>query len=375
MQELEDNFKKNGGSFKEFKIGDLFNIRSSKKKFNANSITFNGKNPYIARGSSNNGIRGYIDEDVRYLNPGKTISLGQDTATLFYQEKPYFTGDKIKIVEFKDGELDENVALYSIAAIKKTLSTFQWGQTSFDENILENIKFSLPIQNDRLAFDYMQDYVKWLEHGYIRELDSYLKVTGLDNYELTDEEKGCLNKKAEFKPFKIGDLFDIKGNPQLDKESFTFSKQSEYPYFTRTVFNNGIYGYVDYLDSSHLINGNSIAVGMLACQFFFMKHDFYAGQFTKTLFLRKDKGNLTENVSLYFCSYLNHFSNYLKGYLVRDFERLVSGIDILLPIQNNQIDFHYMETYIRAIEKLIIKGVVDWKNKIIKTTKKIVTEQ
>ena len=78
-------------------------------------------------------------------------------------------------------------------------------------------------------------------------------------------------------------LFKVKNNPQLDKDYFTFSKSSKYPYFTRTVFNNGIYGLVDYLDDDHLIKGNAIAVGMMGMQFFFMQSDFYAGQFTKTL--------------------------------------------------------------------------------------------
>lgn len=56
-----------------------------------------GKYPYVVRMGSNNGQKGYIDEDEKYLNPGNTISFGQDTATMYYQETPYFTGDKIKM--------------------------------------------------------------------------------------------------------------------------------------------------------------------------------------------------------------------------------------------------------------------------------------
>lgn len=67
-----------------------------------------------------------------------------------------------------------------------------------------------------------------------------------------------------FKEFLIKDLFEVISNPQLDKSEFTFSKKSEYPYFTRTENNNGILGYVDYLDDEHLIKGNSLAVGMIS---------------------------------------------------------------------------------------------------------------
>lgn len=114
------------------------------------------------------------------------------------------------------------------------------------------------------------------------------------------------------------DLFKVESNPQLDKYNFTFSNTSKYPYFTRTVFNNGIYGYVDYYDDVHLIKGNAIAVGMMGMQFFYMKSDFYAGQFTKTLYpLFKD---FDEDIALYFISILNLYQNRLKGELVRNFE-------------------------------------------------------
>ena len=86
----------NSGNIKynKFKLGEgkerLFDISSPKKRFNANTVRFNGKYPYVARGSLNNGIRGFITQDEKYLNAGNTISFGQDTATIFYQEKPYF---------------------------------------------------------------------------------------------------------------------------------------------------------------------------------------------------------------------------------------------------------------------------------------------
>lgn len=88
---------------KEFTIGDLFEVKTPLKRFNANNvkITDNIGHPYVVRSSNNNGVRGYIDEDEIYLNEGNTLSFGQDTATVFWQEKPYFTGDKIKVLKPK----------------------------------------------------------------------------------------------------------------------------------------------------------------------------------------------------------------------------------------------------------------------------------
>ena len=120
------------------------------------------------------------------------------------------------------------------------------------------------------------------------------------------------NKKIVWSEFKIGELFEVKSNPQLNKNSFNFSQNGEYPYFTRTVFNNGILGNVEYLDEEHKIKGNSIAVGLIAMQFFYMEKDFYAGQFTKTIFPKFD--NFNKELALFFISIFNaNKSKYLKN--------------------------------------------------------------
>ena len=109
-------FQNNKVKYKVYKLGEgnerLFDISSPQKRFNANTVTFGGKYPYVVRSSLNNGIRGYITQDECYLNPAKTISFGQDTATIFYQEKPYFTGDKIKVMSYRDCELNPELAIF-----------------------------------------------------------------------------------------------------------------------------------------------------------------------------------------------------------------------------------------------------------------------
>lgn len=140
----------------------------------------------------------------------------------------------------------------------------------------------------------------------------------------------------------------MKGNPQLNKESFTFSKDSKYPYFTRTVFNNGIYGYVDYFDEDHLIKGNSLAVGMMAMQFFYMSHDFYAGQFTKTaspLFEGFD-----EKVALWFISWFNKSSKRYQSLLVRDFENAFYETELSVPYKEGKVAVDFIRKQVQELE-------------------------
>ena len=154
---------------------------------------------------------------------------------------------------------------------------------------------------------------------------------------------------GKWKEYELGKLFDVKSNPQLNKDSFVFNDDAKYPYFTRTVFNNGIAGYVEYLDDKHLIKGNSIAVGMLGMKFFYMPHDFYAGQFTKTLYPKFD--NFNANIALYFISLLNKCNTSFMG-LVRNFKKQFEDTKILLPTTiDDEIAYDFIEEYITILEK------------------------
>lgn len=179
--------------YKEFSLGKLFSIHTPVKKFNANAVKFGGKYPYVARGSSNNGIRGYITEDEAFLNPGNTLSFGQDTATVFYQKDAYFTGDKIKVMELLDYELNERLAIYLVSCIRKAFSGFVWGQNSFDETVLKDVAIVLPSKDGiNPDWQYMQNCIAELERKCITELYAYLLAFGLDDYKLTEADKQLL---------------------------------------------------------------------------------------------------------------------------------------------------------------------------------------
>lgn len=153
-----------------YTLSDLFYLNSSKRKYNANSIEFGGEFPYVARGESNNGIRGYITEPEEFLNPAGSISFGQDTATMFYQKEAYFTGDKIKILQAKDIELDRFTGQYIITAMRKSFSTFSWGSSSFNEHVLKSVEVSLPTQNNQPDYTFMSGFIKVIEKLVIKDL-------------------------------------------------------------------------------------------------------------------------------------------------------------------------------------------------------------
>lgn len=146
----------------------------------------------------------------------------------------------------------------------------------------------------------------------------------------------------------LKDLFDIQSNPQLNKDSFSFSENGAYPYFTRTVFNNGFAGYVDYFDEEHKISGGCLAVGMIGMQFFYMEKDFYAGQFTKRAVPKNF--TLTRKTALYFIGLLSQYQKIFQEKLVRDFEKTFYQTKIKIPTKDGEIDFEFMEKFITELE-------------------------
>jgi hypothetical protein len=173
-EKILHEFEQGKIEFREFKIGELFEVNSYKKRFDANKVLISefGK-PYVVRTSLNNGVRGYIDEDEKYLNEGNTISFGQDTATVFYQEKPYFTGDKIKILKPKDNRFNKKNSQFFIAAMTKSFSSFSWGRSSFNVKIIENQLIKLPTKNKQANYETMETFITAIQKLVIKDVVLY----------------------------------------------------------------------------------------------------------------------------------------------------------------------------------------------------------
>lgn len=176
QQSLED-FDNDRIEWAEYKLGDLFDINSYTKRFDANKIKVldNGKFPYVVRMDSNNGQKGYINEDEKFLNEGNTIAFGQDTATMFYQEVPFFTGDKIKILKSKDNRFNKKNAHFFISAMSKAFSSFSWGASSFNVKILGSQKINLPTKNKEIDFRLMNNFISAIQKLIIKDVALYVQ--------------------------------------------------------------------------------------------------------------------------------------------------------------------------------------------------------
>lgn len=127
-----------------------------------------------------------------------------------------------------------------------------------------------------------------------------------------------------------------------------------YPYFTRTTKNNGILGYVKFFDEEHKNKGNCICVGMMRMVFFYMKKDFYAGQFTKSIIPKFSE--FDEDIALYFITWFNknrYFDKCIGA--VNKFKNVFDNTTIMVPIRKDKsIDYETIKTLINAYKKIAI---------------------
>ncbi|PSM51481.1 type IIB restriction/modification system, specificity subunit [Campylobacter blaseri] len=382
----------------EFLLRDLFEVASSKKIYHANNLEnifknqIKGSFPYVVRTTRQNGVRGYIIEDEQYTNDANTLSFAQDTFSVFYQKQKFFTGNKVKILKPKFKNQNEKIMQYITACFQKALSRLSWGVGSTVDTI-KIIKIQLPIcENGAINFSFMEKFIAELEATHIAELEAthiaeleaYLSVTGLKDYKLTKEERQALkdfeNKEIKWKDFRIGDLFTrIKTNklPYKAKE-LPQEETGKYnlPCLTSSFQNQGLNYFAPREGATILKNVISIPSNSDVYKAYYQSRDFtvlsdaYAIKFQKLKEITSKKYlflvtsiNKKTNLPIY------SYKNKLGGWNV------VKDKFIKLPIkEQEEIDYEFMENFILAIKKLIIKDVVEFSNSKISTTKKVLNK-
>ncbi|GAA8512954.1 restriction endonuclease subunit S [Helicobacter pylori] len=184
------NGKNSGGNtpcgltWQSFKLGDLFEVLSSKKIYHVNTIKIHDTQiensyPYVVRAATNNGIKGFIVDDPHYTNEKNTLSFAQDTFTVFYQKQPYFTGNKVKILKPKFTFKSPKILHFISAILQFILKPLTWGLGSTTESIAE-FKFSLPLKPtantqtlDGIDFHFMRTFINALMKQTIQGVVQY----------------------------------------------------------------------------------------------------------------------------------------------------------------------------------------------------------
>lgn len=79
------------------------------------------------------------------------------------------------------------------------------------DKTFNNAIIQLPTKNGKIDFQFMESFISQLEDECMGGLSAYIKVSKLDDYVLTTDEKNVIKeyKSLCFKAFKISDIFNV----------------------------------------------------------------------------------------------------------------------------------------------------------------------
>ena len=162
--------------FKKFNItgyNGIFNVDNTpgieKEHIKPNS----GVYPYCTAQQGNNSIQTYISYDTKFLNKGDSIFIGGKTLIITYQKQDYYSNDShnLKLYLKNDKKYSENVYLFLISALYKSLKPKYVWNASISKTKIQNDCFKLPINgNDEIDFDYMENYISVIKKLVINDI-------------------------------------------------------------------------------------------------------------------------------------------------------------------------------------------------------------
>nr|WP_155268338.1 restriction endonuclease subunit S [Gilliamella apicola] len=365
----------------EFKIGDLFDkIRTKSLRYKTSELPSKATKefilPALTAGIQNQGLNNFVPKDnATILKNVISISAnGANTGATFYQNKEFTILQDAYAIRWKftDNLLTDNHYLYLTASISKVIfGNYEWTNKAGWERI-KTEKIQLPIKNDKIDFDFMENFIAELEAERIAELEAYLSVTGLKDYTLTKEEQQALDDfesdQIKFGKYAYSTIFNkiIQGR-RLKKDDQISGK---IPFVMAGITNTGVINYIS--NPVAIFPRNSITIDIFG-NTFYRNYTFGAGDDTGVYW--NDNVNYSKNIMLYLTASIRKslVGKFSYGKKLRSSRSL--NFKILLPIQSNIPNYQAMETFISAIQKLVIKDVVLYANKKIAATKMVVQSE
>lgn len=220
----------------------------------------------------------------------------------------------------------------------------------------------------------MENFVAELEAQRVAELEAYLAITGLKDYNLTFEEEKVLKEynSIEFSYFNIIDIFDIKNTKNILSREIT-NNNGKTPYLCASAENNGVSSYINYKEE-YLESGNCIFIGGKTFVVTYQENDFYSNDSHNLALYLKEIGKKKKFNQLGLVTCINKSLNHKYSWGNSISKTKIQNDKILLPEKNGKPNFEFIEKFISAIQKLVIKDVVIYLDTKLQITKEVVAK-
>ena len=384
-------------------MGELFEIQNT-LSFNKDKLVDGNDFDYVTRTSQNQGIlqeTGFVNEEN--INPAGTWSLGLLQMDFFYREKPWYAGQFVRKIVPKI-ELNKSSILFFTVIFNKQKQNLLSGLVRDVDKAFLTAKIHLPTQNGKIDFAFMENFILELEERRIQEmeveriveLEAYLRVTGLSDYILTEEERAVLEafrngkiswwgvklldkqqvKDIEWRVFRMEDVLEWQPQKEIDPlklDKLKDKNQKLYPFYGQATLNNGIISYNQLVEE--VLNNKegkpTILIHSNNQNTIYLESPFYLkdGHGATSVLQSKKLNKLN---ALYFMSSIKKVILSKYSYNAKATKIELKNTLISLPSVQGKPLYDYMEVFIRAVQKLVIKDVVQYAERKLEATRAVV---
>jgi hypothetical protein len=327
--------------------------------------------PALTAGIKNQGLNNFVPKkNATILKNIISISAnGANTGATFYQSNEFTVLQDAYAIKWKNTSdlLNNNHYLYLVSSISKTIyGNYEWTNKAGWEKI-KHKQLQLPVKTGKVDFDFMESFISELEAQGIAELEAYLLVTGLKDYKLTSEEYQALEyfENVDWEDFNLEKLF---GKSTRGRRLKSLDRiDGKLPFVTAGETDEGISAYIG--NDITVFSENTTTIDMFGSAKY---RNYKYGADDHVAVVHTEK--LQKCAAVFVTSVIHKSSHagqfdYSRNFYATDADEL----KIKLPFKNGKIDFDFMETFISAIQKLVIKDVVLYANKKILATKRLTT--
>lgn len=361
----------------DFRIGDLFEVRPTKSYGLTNTKLFAtaGDTPVVTNTGANNGVSGRVA--LPPTEKGGIITYSDTTTSdaIFYQSEDFIGYSHVQGLYPKQTVWNRFRLLYFVAAFKKAAANkFDYGN-KFNRAITTEMYVTLPVTiNSEIDFEFIDNFIVELEAQRIVELEAYLTVAGLKNYELTDEEHKALEDydSLSFKNYSVPKLFEIKNTGNILSKDIV-KNSGEYPYLCASADNNAVSTYISY-DKKYMDKGNCIFIGGKTFVVTYQEKDFFSNDSHNLTLRLKDELKRCKDIQLYMATCINKSLGHRYSWGDSISNKKIRNDIISLPSLGEFIDYDSMPILISAIKKLVIRDVVLFADRKIEAAKEIVNK-
>lgn len=376
--QLEQLEKECGIEWRKYKVSDLFG--KSKRGLRLKSADrIDGNLPFVTAGETDMGISDWIGNDV-HVFPRNTITIDM-FGSAKYRSYEYGADDHVAVIN--TGNLHAFAVIFITSAIHKVSHAGQFDYSrNFYASDADDLIIQLPTitKNDKseIAFEFMEKFIALLNAERIALLNAYLLTTGLNNYILTDDEQAALDNldTVAWGEFKIEDVLVwqknvVELNP-LRLNSLTISEEKKYPFYGQSTTNNGI---IEYRHLKDEVLNNKFGLPTIL-----IHSNNQNTIYLETPFYLKDGHGATSVLQS------EHLNKLTAQFLMGSIKKVIfqkytynskatkielKNTDINLPINSEGMpNFEYMTLIILALQKVVIKNLVnDLDVRIEKTSK------